>query len=161
MPRPATGNPHWKALAVKLPVEVIDELRRFSDLHGVTISQLIREGLDMRLHGPQQTTITTPTVRMLTRLATTLATAVEQLQSVCAGDVSPEEETRQGSPEPTSYNSNTEYNGNITPGTGLPPGTRLGKLCPKGHAYQFTGKSLRSNDRHGDCIACHKRKVSA
>src|SRR5437016_12636105 len=111
MPRPSTGTPHWKALAVKLPVEVIDELRRYSDLHGVTISQLIREGLDMRLHGPQQTTVPIPTVRMLTRLATTLTTAVEQLQSVCVGAMPTEEEKHQPSPpslgistdEPTVY----------------------------------------------------------
>ena len=57
------------------------------------------------------------TVTMLTRLATTLTTAVDQLRSMCAGAVVPDEEEPQSTVELQSYNSNTvslreEYNGN-------------------------------------------------
>jgi hypothetical protein len=124
MARKPTGNPHWKALAVKLPAPMIDEVRRYADLHGMSISEVIREGVDLRLHGTQQlneysgnTAIPAPTVTMLTRLATTLTTAVDQLRSVCAGSVVPEGEERQIPSKPQWYNSNTtslveEYNSN-------------------------------------------------
>jgi hypothetical protein len=102
MARKPTGNPHWKALAVKLPAPMIEEVRRYADLHGMTISEVIREGVDMRLHGTQQssaydsnTAIPAPTATMLTRLATTLTTAVDQLRSVCAGTGVPAGEERQ------------------------------------------------------------------
>ena len=127
MARKPTGNPHWKALAMKLPAPMIDEVRRYADLHGMSISEVIREGVDLRLHGTQQpneysgiTAILAPTVTMLTRLATTLTTAVDQLRSVCAGAVVPEGEEQQNAAELQSYNSNTvlpieEHNGNTLP----------------------------------------------
>jgi len=31
---------------------------------------------------------------------------------------------------------------------------RLGRLCPRGHDYQGTGKSLRRATRAGDCVEC-------
>src|SRR4029450_9852238 len=78
------------------------EVRRFADLHGMSISEVIREGVDMRLHGTQQpseynsnTSLPAPTVTMLTRLTTTLTTAVDQLRSVCAGTIVSEGEERQ------------------------------------------------------------------
>jgi len=124
MPRRPSGNPPLKALAVKLPTPVIEAVRRYADLHGVTISDLIREGLDMRLHGPQQvaeyngnTALPMTTVTMLTRLAATLTAAAEQLRSACNGTVVTEREEPQSTAEPQAYNGNTvplkeEYNGN-------------------------------------------------
>jgi hypothetical protein len=196
MARKSTGNPHWKALAVKLPAPMIDEVRRYADLHGMSISEVIREGLDMRLHGPQQsseyngnTTISAPTVTMLTRLATTLTMAVDQLRSVCAGAVVPEGEERQIPSEPQWYNRNTtllveEYNGNtvnpashIAPQPEPPADTQqsevcphfdrakylLGKLCKRGHEWGTTGQSLLSVHGHTckECKAEHKRRKRA
>ena len=46
MARKSTGNPPWQALAVKLPAPMIDEVRRYAALHGMSISEVIREGLD-------------------------------------------------------------------------------------------------------------------
>jgi hypothetical protein len=39
----------------------------------------------------------------------------------------------------------------------------LGKLCPQGHAYQATGKSLlrRSNQRCWECDKAMKRAIKA
>jgi hypothetical protein len=124
MPRRPSGNPPLKALAVKLPAPMIEEVRRYADLHGISISEIIREGLDMRLHGSQQmseyngnTALPATTVTMLTRLTTTLTTATEQLRQVCAGGIVPEGEESQSTAELQPYNSNTaslteEYNGN-------------------------------------------------
>jgi|SRR5215831_18855045 len=87
MPRKSTGTPHWKALAVKLPPAVIDELRRYTDIHGLSLSEVVREGLDMRLH-PQQTAsshtvIPQETAALLLRLTEILSAAAEDIRSVC------------------------------------------------------------------------------
>ncbi len=197
MPRPSTGNPHWKALAVKLPEQMIDEVRRYADLHGMSISEVIREGLDMRLHGPQQaseyggiTAIPATTVTVLTRLATTLTTAAEQLRSACAGATLADVEAQHGtlesyiSTQNTEYNSNTEYNGNILDRMphfepqpvpqedtqqpdACPPfdPTKyvLGKLCKLGHEWGTTGQSLLSTSSHTckTCKAASKRRKRA
>jgi hypothetical protein len=136
---------------------------------------VIREGLDMRLHGPQQpsedngnTSLPITTVTMLTRLATTLTGAVEQLRSACTGAVVLDEEEPQSAVELQSYTSNTvshtdEYNGNTlhkAPGTAPrqeppevsqpseacpsfdPTKDALGKLCKRSHEWGTTGQSL-------------------
>jgi hypothetical protein len=87
MARKSTGTPHWKALAVKLPPEDIDELRRYTDVHRLSLSEVIREGLDLRLH-PQQTSnghtvIPQETATLLLRLAEGLSAAAEDIRSVC------------------------------------------------------------------------------
>ena len=118
MPRKSTGKPPWKALAVKLPAAMIDELRRYSDLHGTSLSELLRQGVALRLHGPLpageyngNTLLPALPVAMLTRLTTTLTTAVEQLRSACTGAMEVEETERQRLPEPQASNGNAEYNG--------------------------------------------------
>jgi hypothetical protein len=195
-PRRPSGNPPLKALAVKLPAPIIEEVRRYADLHGMSISEVIREGLDMRLHGPQQTSeyngntslpITTAT--LLTRLATTLITAAEQLRSACASAVVPEGKESQSTAELQPYNSSTvsfveEYNGNTlhtVPDTApkqepseenqsseaCPDFDRtknvLGKLCRRGHEWGTTGKSLLRLPNLS-CRACeneHRREKRA
>jgi hypothetical protein len=123
MPRRPSGKPQWEALAVKLPPQMIEEVRGFADLHRMSMSEVIREGLDMRLHGPQQTSeynsnTASPasTITMLTRLMTMLTTVTEQLRQVCAGARVPEGEEAQSAAKLQQYNSNTappieEYNG--------------------------------------------------
>jgi hypothetical protein len=56
MPRPKSGNPPWEAVAMKLPKEMLAELRRFADLRRLTISEVLREGLTLRMQheGPVQ-----------------------------------------------------------------------------------------------------------
>lgn len=196
MPRRPSGNPQWKALAVKLPPQMIEEVKRYADLHRMSISEVIREGLDMRLHGSQQsseyngnTSLPITTVTMLTRLATTLITAAEQLRSACASAVVPEGKEPQSSAELQPYNSNTVsfvegYNGNTlhpVPDTApkqapseesqsseaCPDFDRtknvLGKLCGRGHEWGTTGKSLLRLPNLS-CRACeneHRREKRA
>jgi hypothetical protein len=175
---------------------MIEEVRRYADLHGISISEIIREGLHMRLHGPQQlpeyngnTALPIATVTMLTRLATTLTTAAEQLRSACASAVVPEGKEPQSAAELQPYNSHTvsfveEYNGNTlhtvpdTAPTQEPSeesqsseacpyfdATRyvLGKLCPQSHEWGTTGQSrLTINDRVcPECRNASKRQKRA
>jgi hypothetical protein len=196
MPRRPSGNPPLKALAVKLPAPMIEEVRRYADLHGMSISEVIREGLDMRLHGPQQTAeynsntaLPITTVTMLTRLATTLTTAAEQLRSAYTSAVVPEGEEQQSTEALQAYNSITvspieEYNGNTlhtAPDTALkqepseesqsseacpafdPTKYVLGKLCPQSHEWGTTGQSrLTIKDRVcPECRNALKRRKRA
>jgi len=90
MPKPKSGNDPWKAVAVKLPPDLLEEVGRYADLYHTSISALIREGLALRMHGQQSadpsagmTVIPHATVAVFTRLADTLSTAVDELRKVC------------------------------------------------------------------------------
>jgi hypothetical protein len=89
MPKPASGNDPWKAVAVKLPPNLLEEVGRYADLYHVSVSQLIREGLELRLHGHKGgelssgITVIHPTVVAgFARLADTLSTAADQLRKM-------------------------------------------------------------------------------
>ncbi len=118
MPRKPTGQPPLQAMAVKLPAPLIAEIRRYADLHRKTISDVIREGLELRLHGvqppshaPGNPPIPASTVATVAQIATTLTTAADQLRSLCQSATAPEA----GEPLSTSALSaptgNTAYNG--------------------------------------------------
>src|SRR5216683_7124761 len=49
MPRPPSGDPLWKPVAFKLPEPDILALRRYADVHRVSISEVLREGMALRL----------------------------------------------------------------------------------------------------------------
>ena len=49
MPRPKSGKPPLVAIAVKLEPDELEQVRRFTDLHHISISTLVREGLRMRM----------------------------------------------------------------------------------------------------------------
>jgi hypothetical protein len=144
---------------------MIDEVRRYADLHGMSISEVIREGVDMRLHGTQQpseynsnTSLPAPTVTMLTRLTTTLTTAVDQLRSVCAGTIVSEGEERQIPSGPQADTQQSEACPHFDRTKYL-----LGKLCKRGHEWGMTGQSLLSVHGHTckECKAEHKRRKRA
>lgn len=91
MPRTPSGKAPLKAIAVKLPPELHDAVQRYSDLHHIRISDLIREGLELRLHGPPPATgytdlpvIPTSTAALLTRLADILATTADEVRQAVA-----------------------------------------------------------------------------
>jgi hypothetical protein len=79
MPRPKSGNPPWKALAVKLPPELLSEAQRYSDLYRIPLSTLLREGLAMRLQEERSTGLQPSTVASFSRLAETITRAVDEL----------------------------------------------------------------------------------
>jgi hypothetical protein len=54
MPRPKSGNPLWEPVALKLPRELLAELRRYADVHRMTLSEVLREGLILRLNTTQE-----------------------------------------------------------------------------------------------------------
>jgi len=121
MPRKPTGQPPLQAMAVKLPAPLIAEIRRYADLHRKTISDVIREGLELRLHGvqppshaPGNPPIPASTVATVAQIATTLTTAADQLRNLCQSATAPEA----GEPLSTSALSaptgNTAYNGYTT-----------------------------------------------
>jgi len=110
---------------------MIDAVRRYADLHRTSISEVIRQGLDMRLNAAQQvngfdsnTLLPAATMTMLTRLSTVLDTAADQLRSAFADAMGAPAEAPQSPPEAQEYNGNIEYNGNTiqdAPTTELQP----------------------------------------
>ncbi len=90
MPKPKSGNDPWKAVAVKLPPDLLEEVGRYADLYHTSVSALIREGLELRLHGQQSadhpsgmTVIPSATAALLPHLADTLSAVAAELRKAC------------------------------------------------------------------------------
>jgi len=90
MPKPKSGNDPWKAVAVKLPPDLLEEVGRYADLYHTSVSALIREGLELRLHGQQSaepssgmTVIPPATAALLPHLADTLSAVAAELRKAC------------------------------------------------------------------------------
>jgi hypothetical protein len=49
MPRAKSGNPPWPMIACKLPPEELEALRRYADIHRCSISEVLRQGLALKL----------------------------------------------------------------------------------------------------------------
>jgi hypothetical protein len=120
MPRKPTGQPPLKALAVKLPAPLIAEIRRYADLQWPrkTISDVIREGLELRLHGvqppshaPGNSPIPAPTLATVLQIAATLTTAADQIRSLCQSATAPEAGEPLSTSELSVPTGNTAYNG--------------------------------------------------
>jgi hypothetical protein len=128
MPKPASGQPHWEALAVKLPPALMAAVRRYSDLHRISISELIRQSLAMRLQGTPAPSGARPGTE--SRLAHLLRHALLLVEDAGAPPACP------------PYDA-TKY--------------QLGPLCSQGHAWGQTGQSLRRKTPKGRgyCLACN------
>lgn len=129
MPRSPSGKPPQKAIAVKLPPALHAEVLRYADLYHISISNLIREGLMLRLRpqarpdtGEAAPVLPPALVAMLSRLAETLSTAVDTLRAFSAAGSSSTAEEYNGytAADESGYNGNTrtednQYNGNTSP----------------------------------------------
>jgi hypothetical protein len=54
MPRPKSGKPPLVAIAVKLAPDELENVRRYTHRHYMSISDLVREGLALRMQQPPQ-----------------------------------------------------------------------------------------------------------
>jgi hypothetical protein len=179
MPKPKSGNDPWKAVAVKLPPDLLDEVGRYADLHHTSLSALLREGLALRIHGQQaieptsgMTVIPHDTVDVFTRLADTLSTAADELRKACHLPPAQEHNGQAATPPATAQRpAQVRPRGHTVisavPGSASghtaddadydPAIHSLGKLCPRQHEYRGTGQSvLRLSNRH--CRACDREK---
>ena|SRR2546430_7271066 len=168
------GEPTEKLVAVRLPMALFHSASRYADLYHTSVSALLREGLETRLHGAPHTpsyngitSLASPVVVMVERLATHLRAAAEELRKACQEG---EEQRSEAEVEDERYNGITESGAAIT---ALPDTPKrqpektmsaydvtkyvLGKLCPRRHDYQGSGQSLlRRSNRH--CILCDREK---
>jgi hypothetical protein len=110
-------------MAVKLPAPLIAEIRRYADLHRKTISAVIREGLELRLHGVQSPShapgnppISASTVATVAQIAATLTTAADQLRRLCQSPTAPETGEQLSAPALPAPTGNAAYNGYTTIG---------------------------------------------
>jgi hypothetical protein len=129
MPRPPSGNPHWQAVVVKLPPDLLAEVQRYTRLHGGTISQTLRDGLVAHLQPavapapgaagntgntgntgvarPESGPALLEVLTLLTQVLEALSLVAEQLQQVCQGAGSAQEYNRNTPTTPRRYNGNT------------------------------------------------------
>src|SRR4029077_11781794 len=106
-----------------LPAPLIDEIRRYADQERMTISEVIRQGLELRLHGvqppshaPGNPPIPVSTVATVTQIAAMLTTAAAQLRSLSQSPEAPEGREPQSLLEPSAPHGHTSYNGNTFTG---------------------------------------------
>jgi hypothetical protein len=169
MPRHPTEAP-LKVIAVRLPQTLIAQAERHADLHHTSISALLREGLEMRLHDRQSAqkyngnTAPSPEMRaMLAHLATTLVTAAEEVRKACGGDIARREYNSNTITEKEAYNGTTSeeqpYNGMTS--SLAPPPPPAPTLAPDDQEPQTTevvfdpavhrlGKPCTRNHLYGD-----------
>jgi hypothetical protein len=204
----------YTSLTARLPQDLADQVKRYALEHRCGLSELIRDGLEMRLeadtpwHAAARTR--TPDAEVLQEvlhlletviptlrtqlLATVRETLPEVLQEVLHRETSriaaPREVLQEVLPHGAEAVSIPPAGGKTEvipqqpaparrrPGKTevLPPDAdapaspvegltevgpfdatkyHLGKLCPRGHDYQGTGQTLRSNNVAGYCLQCN------
>ena len=125
-----------KLVAARLPVALVTEAERYAILARTTVSHLLRQGLELRLHAhrwpvpmegpPPPGTLPPHVAQLLTDLSAHLNQVRQELATCAPPPVLP----APTEPTPTAPLDvdTTRY--------------LLGKLCPRGHAYGATEHSL-------------------
>ena len=160
------GGSAIKTLSIKMPPELHEQVLRYADLHGTTVSALIREGLALRMGtgaSSEDKASDTPSpehdalVALLGHVRGFLSGLEDQL-GYMTGLVSEESSgtTEASSPELPV----------MKPERSPPYDTArfyLGKLCPQGHEHGSTGMSLlrRHNQSCRECENERKRQARA
>jgi Arc/MetJ-type ribon-helix-helix transcriptional regulator len=164
MPRPASGQPHWKAIAVKLPPGMVEELKTFTGRYyhrqRLTISDVVRKGIPWAMEqlakedsatepmqAQQPASLSPDDIRALVDEAVRQALASRQDMVVPSHTVISDTpvipqydaQPEQPIPAPAPSYDTSKY--------------ILGKLCPRGHDYHGTGQSLLRRANQG-CLAC-------
>jgi hypothetical protein len=161
MPRPKSGQPPWKPLAVKLPPALLTDVLRYAELRGTTPSVLLRDELTRLVYGPpapEAAVSLTPEVLIhLTQTLTQAATALQQLcqragvsfsvnGNTLTDSIEDNGNTQTGTDAAITVNGNAEMGVTPTLAPDCPPYDMakyvLGKLCKRGHEHGTTGRSL-------------------
>jgi len=83
MPRRPSETPPWDAIAVKLPPELLAQVKQWASIHGTTVSALVRESLE-RVLSPAPTATPIPgLLEAMAQLAVSLTAAAEYAQNMC------------------------------------------------------------------------------
>lgn len=151
-----------KTLSIKMPPELYDQVMRYADLHGTTISALIREGLALRTGiqpggegGESPRTTAAPEhetlVALMGQVRGFLSGLEDQLRYM-TGLVSEESSgtTEASSPELPEVNPESSPTYDTAR-------FYLGKLCPRRHEWGNTGQSLLRNHNQS-CRECENER---
>lgn len=176
MARPKSGTPPLSPFTVKLPPDLLAQVRRYAHLHHTTPTALFRQGVEAQLSGgtpPDGAQLPVSTAMpLLAQVAETLTAAAEQLWQVVQLTGSAQRESGNprsvtqedsGNPKRASKrdSGNPRRRRTASPQVvsdldvtayGLDPATRaLRPLCAQGHAYADTGLTLYRvlRDRNG------------
>ena len=179
MPRAKSGNPPWPMIACKLPPDELDQLRRYADIHRCSISEVLRQGLALKLAGaapvappPQHIPVDVlltdalrhgmncPQCRQEYESNSLTSTSQEKVSRLTSTDtlesnglttITEREVSRLTPPEPTALDA--------IPAPASYDTTRhqLGELCAHGHDFMGTGQSLRyqaKRKKDQACVVC-------
>ena len=165
-------------ISLRLAHDLYDRLERYAQRHRQSVSELVRDGIEMRLAvqaDPRWQTAQGQEEYYDNTVLQELATPAHLLDdripfdddhgpvsapaTVAVADMPYDNNTviqeMQSTQRPTL--AHEQRPGSALPGTVPPYDTskyRLGRLCPRGHDYQGTGQSLRKNNKSGGCRAC-------
>jgi hypothetical protein len=153
MPYISTGRPvgrpktkEYSTLLARVPQELINRVKDYCNTHNLTISELIRDGLEQRM---AQTEILYSSNTNKTSIPKDMIskdiTSNDTTQNLCNTQL----ETVESSDNNSSNTEIQDYDTNKY---------ILGKLCPRSHEYKQTGKSLLRLPRHV-CIECDKENA--
>jgi hypothetical protein len=154
MPRPPRTAPPLEVVAVKLTPELAAHLRQFCYEHRMTVSEVIREGIEWRLSQdgavPQVSPGDTPSIPawLDDAIHAKIAAALAAHQSN-GYTVIPEVDSARPAGVPVAVTALVvcpQFNTQTR---------RLGRLCKQGHEWGTTGQSLYSTSKAGYCIACN------
>ena len=162
--RPKTK--YYTTLMGRIPQDLADRVKGYAAHHGQSISTLIREGLEWRIHESEgysefmSDRNETPLDELLSDtnreeldalLEDTenpaLDEIVSDMKSAATAKVSDTNTYVATSAEESQYVESTPAFD--------PEKHRLGKLCPKQHEWGTTGQSLRTRNKAGFCLRCN------
>jgi hypothetical protein len=142
MPRPKTGKA-YEVLNCRVPPGIIARINAHAELHSQRVRDVVAEALLAYLDGTQVAPLETGAAQVVRQAQQRLSEAVKLLGTVQA--------PRRAPAGPPAASVTTQPDGTPAYDT-----TKfyLGKLCPRGHDWHGTGKTLRRKPK-GRCDFCH------
>jgi hypothetical protein len=172
----------YTSVVARIPQGLADQVKQYASQHRCSVSELIREGLEMRLDaqvpGRSHTSSSDPGGEVFHEVVQTLHTLASMLQAAVHGTVRETvtevfhevfpEVVHTGTQEQTSADEvlheviqhTTTADAPVSQhGAGFDT-TRffVGEFCPQRHRYQDTAGSLRSLRGDQDCVTCRQER---
>jgi hypothetical protein len=144
----------YTSITARIPQDLANEAKRYAGIHRLSVSELVRDGLEMRLEEGDVPGRTTgkpgePGEEVLHEvLPHSIKGHTEVLPRKSAAHTPAQEGLTEVLPHHADFDPTKFY---------------LGKLCPRGHDYRGTGKSLLRKHNNGCplCLNAMKREKRA
>lgn len=183
---PRNDKKAYASVIARIPQDLVDAVKRYAGVHRCSVSELIREGLEMRLDadvpGRSADSRRDSGDEVLHQVLHTLHTLSPMLRAAVQGtvretvtevlhEVLPLSTRAQHTPEKALQGHISAPKGRATTRRGItevlpldtadafdPTRFFVGELCPEKHAYLGTGQSLRYLRGDHDCVTCRRER---